>query len=262
MLGLGDNSVLEAFERDEIADPSPRNIYPDRTIYQSRAIARPKAIGLPVLSDLGLARFKGGIVTTTFSQRFTEHPRSCWTWTGATAWTSGTLASWYGKRSVQPRMKISQVCLISNLCSRSGMFSTTNICLMLTTRSPTSSPTNITFRKWQHILAHPREDFWKRARPVGSILTDQVGSYRSSFLALLVCLVCNLKAEFSPHPGRLVTGIDLTDKLSLEAREERFEGEKKEKFLNFIRSMLQWDPKDRLTARELLDDPWLNDYEV
>jgi len=60
MLGLGDNSVLEAFEKDEIANPSPRNIYPDRTIYQSRPIDRPKAIGLPLLSDFGLARFEGG----------------------------------------------------------------------------------------------------------------------------------------------------------------------------------------------------------
>ena len=70
-----------------------------------------------------------------------------------------------------------------------------------------------------------------------------------------------MKAELF-YTGRLITGIDLTDKLSLEAREERFEGEKKEQFLNFIRSMLRWDPNDRLTARELLDDPWLNDYKI
>ena len=64
------------------------------------------------------------------------------------------------------------------------------------------------------------------------------------------------------HIGRLITGIDLTDKLSLEAREEWFDGEKKEQFLNFIRSMLRWDLNDRLTAHELLDDPWLNDYKL
>jgi len=72
---------------------------------------------------------------------------------------------------------------------------------------------------------------------------------------------CKLKAELF-HSGRLITGIDLTDKLSLETREEQFEGEKKEQFLNFIRSMLRWDPNDRLTARELFDDPWLNDYKI
>lgn len=60
MLGLDDDSVLEAFEKDEIANPSQRNTYPDRTIYQSRAIDRPKSIGLPILSDFGLARFEGG----------------------------------------------------------------------------------------------------------------------------------------------------------------------------------------------------------
>ncbi|RMZ74918.1 hypothetical protein DV736_g6715, partial [Chaetothyriales sp. CBS 134916] len=62
MLGLDDQSVLKAFEKDEIADPSPRNIYADRTIYKSRTIAIPKqaAIGFPVLCDFGLAQFEGG----------------------------------------------------------------------------------------------------------------------------------------------------------------------------------------------------------
>ncbi|EME78805.1 serine/threonine kinase [Pseudocercospora fijiensis CIRAD86] len=32
----------------------------------------------------------------------------------------------------------------------------------------------------------------------------------------------------------------------------------KELFVQFIRSMLQWKPEDRKTARELLEDPWLN----
>lgn len=34
-------------------------------------------------------------------------------------------------------------------------------------------------------------------------------------------------------------------------------GEKKYAFLRFVRSMLQWDPAARKTARELLEDPWL-----
>jgi serine/threonine protein kinase len=35
------------------------------------------------------------------------------------------------------------------------------------------------------------------------------------------------------------------------------EGEDKRLFLDFIRKMLQWLPEDRATARELLEDPWL-----
>ncbi|OBT81496.1 hypothetical protein VE02_09881 [Pseudogymnoascus sp. 03VT05] len=45
---------------------------------------------------------------------------------------------------------------------------------------------------------------------------------------------------------------------SLEAVEENLEGKNKELFLNFIRSMLQWEPEKRRTARELLSDPWLS----
>jgi hypothetical protein len=47
----------------------------------------------------------------------------------------------------------------------------------------------------------------------------------------------------------------------LEAREEGFEGDEKKLFLSFIKPMLRWDPKDQ-TARELMDDPCLNDYEI
>lgn len=36
------------------------------------------------------------------------------------------------------------------------------------------------------------------------------------------------------------------------------EGKNKEMFIAFIRGMLQWRPEDRKTAKELLQDPWLN----
>ncbi|CZT09077.1 related to dis1-suppressing protein kinase dsk1 [Rhynchosporium agropyri] len=44
---------------------------------------------------------------------------------------------------------------------------------------------------------------------------------------------------------------------SLEAVEENLNGKDKELFLNFIKSMLQWEPEKRKTARELLNDTWL-----
>jgi serine/threonine protein kinase len=37
-----------------------------------------------------------------------------------------------------------------------------------------------------------------------------------------------------------------------------FESKDEEPFLAFLRKMLQWRPKDRQTAKELLTDPWLN----
>ena len=45
---------------------------------------------------------------------------------------------------------------------------------------------------------------------------------------------------------------------TLEDSEEYLEGESHALFLQFLRKMLQWDPDERLSARELLMDPWLN----
>jgi hypothetical protein len=43
----------------------------------------------------------------------------------------------------------------------------------------------------------------------------------------------------------------------LEQSEIVLEGESKEQFLTFIRSMLRWLPEKRKSAAELLKDPWL-----
>ncbi|GBE87440.1 hypothetical protein SCP_1101160 [Sparassis crispa] len=47
---------------------------------------------------------------------------------------------------------------------------------------------------------------------------------------------------------------------SLEQSVTVLEGEEKALFLNFARSMLQWLPENRKTAKELLRDPWLHDF--
>ncbi|RFU34991.1 hypothetical protein B7463_g1352, partial [Scytalidium lignicola] len=46
-------------------------------------------------------------------------------------------------------------------------------------------------------------------------------------------------------------------KTSLEEEEENLEGDEKIKFIRFLRKMLQWLPEDRKSAKELMNDPWL-----
>lgn len=211
MLGLSDDSVLEAFEKDEIANPSSRNIYPDRTIYQSRPIDRPKAIGLPVLSDFGLARFEGGNSDDDIQPEIYRAPEVLldmdWSYS-ADIWNIGAMIwdIFYDKHLFDAYDPITNK--LSNKYHISEMAA---------------------------YLGPPPQRFLEKSET---------------------------SWKYFDRSGRLITGIDLTDKLSLEAREEWFDGEKKEQFLNFIRSMLRWDLNDRLTAHELLDDPWLNDYKL
>lgn len=45
---------------------------------------------------------------------------------------------------------------------------------------------------------------------------------------------------------------------NLEQAEKMLEGEEKKLFLDFVRKMLKWKPEERNSAKELLDDHWLN----
>ncbi|KAK1855590.1 protein kinase [Colletotrichum chrysophilum] len=56
--------------------------------------------------------------------------------------------------------------------------------------------------------------------------------------------------------GRLILDVEVSE-TSLEEEEGILEGDEKAEFLAFLRKMLQWKPEDRLTARDLLEDPWL-----
>lgn len=39
--------------------------------------------------------------------------------------------------------------------------------------------------------------------------------------------------------------------------EENLAGEKQKRFLEFLKSMLCWDPEERWSAKDLLGHPWL-----
>ncbi|KAG8630738.1 hypothetical protein KVT40_002357 [Elsinoe batatas] len=65
-------------------------------------------------------------------------------------------------------------------------------------------------------------------------------------------------SEFFDENGIWKAIVHLPENVSLEQFESFMAGEKKLAFLKFLRRMLQWRPEDRATAKELLDDPWLN----
>ena len=59
--------------------------------------------------------------------------------------------------------------------------------------------------------------------------------------------------------GNLKTGLQTLPGTTLEKSEECLEGKDKEEFLAFVRLMLQWRLEDRKTAKQLLQEPWLNE---
>ncbi|KAL1847409.1 hypothetical protein VTK73DRAFT_10348 [Phialemonium thermophilum] len=66
--------------------------------------------------------------------------------------------------------------------------------------------------------------------------------------------------EFSSEDGRWIADVPIPQGTSLEASEENLAGENKREFLRFMRGMLQWRPEDRKTARQLLEEPWINKW--
>ncbi|KFZ00370.1 hypothetical protein V500_01073 [Pseudogymnoascus sp. VKM F-4518 (FW-2643)] len=64
--------------------------------------------------------------------------------------------------------------------------------------------------------------------------------------------------EFFAEDGTWKSDVEVPQYTSLERSEEFLEGKTKVMFLDFMRGMLQWRPEDRKTAKELLEDPWLN----
>lgn len=65
--------------------------------------------------------------------------------------------------------------------------------------------------------------------------------------------------EFFTTDGKWKQDLEIPTGLSLELSEEFLDGKSKEIFIAFMKGMLQWRPEDRKTAKELLQDPWLND---
>lgn len=68
-----------------------------------------------------------------------------------------------------------------------------------------------------------------------------------------------VKAYEDDVAGKWKQDIEIPIGTSLEISEQFLEGRNKEMIMAFMRDMLQWRPEDRKTAKDLLQDPWLND---
>ncbi|KAL1872036.1 hypothetical protein VTK73DRAFT_1704 [Phialemonium thermophilum] len=62
---------------------------------------------------------------------------------------------------------------------------------------------------------------------------------------------------FDPRGGWVAGEKAAVPDVSLDSLEKRLSGQEKYDFLRFMRSMLRWLPEERITAKDLLEDPWL-----
>ncbi|KFY47801.1 hypothetical protein V495_01801, partial [Pseudogymnoascus sp. VKM F-4514 (FW-929)] len=211
---IEDASILAAFEKAEIAQPSPRKESGDREIYISRTLDMPKSIGEPVLCDFGSATYGTKINDYDAYPDIYRCPEVMlhlpWSYS-ADIWNVGAMIwdIFEGKH------------LFSGQDPKRGRY---------TTRAHLTELISI--------LGPPPLELIKLGKRSPEWF-DGDGKW--------------LEPDEN-EPERL----PLLPSSSLEAAEENLKGTDKELFLNFIKSMLQWEPEKRKTARELLDDPWLS----
>lgn len=63
--------------------------------------------------------------------------------------------------------------------------------------------------------------------------------------------------SLTPEVGKSKSATKIPTNFSLENSITKISGEDKRMFLEFVSRMLKWQPKDRSTAKDLLNDPWL-----
>lgn len=124
--------------------------------------------------------------------------------------------------------------------------------------------------RWKRVL-NPRAPRWSNCnsrsptiryvemRKAKQRVFDEDGNYKP----LLINVTHDTKYVAEPSNdicilGKWKSNIEIRQGRSLEQSEEFLGGKNKEMFLSFMRGMLQWRPEDRKTAKELIEDPWLN----
>jgi len=212
-----DHSVFDDFVKDELEHPSPREFVEGSPIYLSRQLNLPRSFGEPVLSDFGSA-VRGDV----------EHTEN-----------------------VQPKVYRSPEVMLKMPWSYPVQDKHLFYGIEPTGWNPNGDgyTTRAHLAEIVGMLGPPPLDFLKRGERSREFFTED--GMLSNNKTVSQCPITDL------YLGKWCAEIEVVQSNSLEESEENLEGENKALFLKFVRSMLQWRPEDRKTARELLDDPWL-----
>ncbi|KAG6099015.1 hypothetical protein E4U31_004583 [Claviceps sp. LM219 group G6] len=242
-----DESVLKAFEKDELENPCPRKEANGRTIYLSRELGIPEEFGEPMLCDFGAAmRLEGGFERPEKIQPNQYRAPEVildtpWT-SSADIWNVGCMVS------VNGSSQHSQLCnSVTHFTQIWDSFQGGNL---FTGRDPESG----TYQSRAHLaemialLGPPPPSLLAQANLRSKFFSDE-GTYHDT---LKYSDFSNLISE-----GEFCAGICIPESRPLEQRESVLEGEDRDCFLRFMRKMLQWHPEKRSSAKELAEDEWI-----
>ncbi|KAE8330624.1 kinase-like domain-containing protein [Aspergillus sergii] len=223
-----DESILEKFTEAEIVDPSPRKTVNGIPVYASRRFELPSSFGRAVLSDFGSA-VRGDEKRNHDAQpNVYRSPevmlKTEWSYP-VDIWNVGTMIwdLFEGKHM-----------FYGNDPDGKGYSTRAHLAEMI------------------GLLGPPPLDMLKRGIRSNEFFTEDDMYY------VVLGSTNRQQAAYQYCTGQWKQDIEIPEQ-RLETSEKFLDGRNKEIFLAFMRGMLQCKPEDRKTARELLEDPWLND---
>ncbi|KAG8531805.1 uncharacterized protein KY384_003441 [Bacidia gigantensis] len=101
------------------------------------------------------------------------------------------------------------------------------------------------------LLGPPPADLLARGRRTSMFCDQQGEPLRDNFSLKRGIFTCDT--------GKLNNPDLIPQDFSFQNSVNKVDGEDKKMFLTFVRRMLKWQPAERSTAKELLDDPWLGE---
>ncbi|KFY06982.1 hypothetical protein V492_07560 [Pseudogymnoascus sp. VKM F-4246] len=221
MLAIKDDAIFKTFEQEEMDEPSLRKVDGDRVIYASRALDVPDDASHVVLCDFGDAQF------------------------GSKAYGGEVMPDLYRAPEIvlgipwNEKIDIWAVgMMVWDLYEGKHMFKE---------RLPStmeSVPAHIA--RMIALMGPPPVELLKRGQ-FSYTFFDEDGELGSTK---------RVKVHL-PCLGNFTSDVKVED-TSLEEEEENSEGEQKTAFLKFLRGIVQWVLEERNTARELMNDPWIN----
>lgn len=244
MIGTNQPSLFEEWKSQAVREPIRQKTLPGHTVYRSRPFNLEEgrgAWGLPLLSDFGQARIGPGEHEGTIQPTLYRAPEVIlgMKWTSKVdIWNLGVLVCKSGLHF--ENISSSAYSQIWELFENYYMFED---------RGPDGQYSEADLLGHMvALLGPPPSQFLKRSDKCLKYWDESGMSHQETRSRIILMLDADNWRGLGEIP----------DVSPLNEAELYLKGQNKDMFMHFVRKMVAWDPNDRQTARELLNDPWLS----